>query len=100
PVRHGWACPGHPRTGGCTTSAVAPPAGVGGRDTPGHDGERACRREAGWLHPRFTLTRMGTRSRERAPCTPRTSCPKRAARESISRAVRQSPAWLTNLVTR
>jgi hypothetical protein len=38
--RHGRARPGRPGTGNYTASAAVPPAGVGGRDTPGHDGER------------------------------------------------------------
>src|SRR6185437_5907993 len=37
-LRHGRACPGHPRTGGCT-ACVADATGreVSDRDTPGHD---------------------------------------------------------------
>ena len=36
PDRHGRACPGHPRTGGCTASAAVPPTGGGwpGRARP------------------------------------------------------------------
>jgi hypothetical protein len=51
----GRVCPGHPRTGGCTTSTVASPAGVGGRDTSGHEGESGAR-VAGCI-----LMRMGRR---------------------------------------